>query len=149
MPAAERAGPPRLSYLRLVRNAQPGRPRHLHLIISSRGEALENILRDFKKHTSKSIVKLLPDINESRREWLLKAFEKAAIDLKWVRHYKVWQGGKRPILLDNKEMQEQRLNYLHQNPVEAEIVDETEYYWYSSARDYAGGKGLLEVSFIG
>lgn len=123
-------------------------PSHLHLIISSRGDALENILRDFKKHTSKSIVKLLPDINESRREWLLRAFEKAAKDLKRVRHYKVWQDGNRPILLDNKDMQQQRLDYLHQNPVEAEIVDEPEYYWYSSARDYAGGKGLLEVSFL-
>ncbi|WP_255697687.1 hypothetical protein [Fulvivirga ligni] len=37
------------------------------------------------------------------------------------------------------------MNYIHNNPVESEIVDEAEYYWYSSARDYAGEKGLLDV----
>jgi len=43
---------------------------------------------------------------------------------------------------------EQRLNYLHQNPVQAGWVDEPEHYLYSSTRDYAGQKGLLEVILI-
>lgn len=123
-------------------------PSHLHLIISSKGEALEAILRDLKKHTSKEIVKLLPQINESRRAWLMNAFEKAAKEVKRVRNYKVWQDGNHPILLDSRQLQEQRLEYLHQNPVEAELVDEPHYYWYSSARDYAGEKGLLEVCLL-
>jgi putative transposase len=45
-------------------------------------------------------------------------------------------------------MLERRLHYIHQNPVEAELVDEPEYYWYSYARDYAGEKGLLELSML-
>jgi putative transposase len=121
---------------------------HLHLIISSKGEPLEAILRDFKKHTSKQIVKTIQEINESRKEWLLRAFSKAAKDIKRVKNYKVWQDGNKPILLQTNEMLEGRLHYIHQNPVEAEIVDEPESYWYSSARDYAGGKGLLEVSLL-
>ncbi|MCF6352740.1 MAG: hypothetical protein L3J06_07000 [Cyclobacteriaceae bacterium] len=44
---------------------------------------------------------------------------------------------------------EQRLAYLHNNPVEAGIVEEPAHYLYSSARDYAGIKGLLNVEFIG
>ena len=35
------------------------------------------------------------------------------------------------------------------NPVVAEFVDEPEYYWYSSARDYyTKKKGLLEVRLL-
>jgi putative transposase len=39
----------------------------------------------------------------------------------------------------------QKLNYIHQNPVRAEIVSEPEQYLYSSALDYAGEKGLLQI----
>jgi putative transposase len=45
-------------------------------------------------------------------------------------------------------MMDQRLNYIHYNPVEAGFVDEPEKYWYSSAVDYSGGKGLLDILFI-
>ena len=62
--------------------------------------------------------------------------------------HKVWQDGNHPVLLDTNKMIEDRLHYIHHNPVEAEFVDEPEYYWYSSARDYAEQKGLLEISLL-
>ena len=40
------------------------------------------------------------------------------------------------------------MNYVHANPVEAGIVENAEDYLYSSARDYAGIKGLLEIEFL-
>jgi putative transposase len=43
---------------------------------------------------------------------------------------------------------DERLNYLHMNPVEAGIVEEAEAYCYSSARDYAEMKGMLDVVLI-
>ena len=52
---------------------------HIHLIISRSGqESLSSILRDIKKYTSKQVIDLVSKINESRREWLLRAFENAA-----------------------------------------------------------------------
>jgi len=42
----------------------------------------------------------------------------------------------------------QKLNYLHQNPVEAGLVFRAEDYVYSSAIDYAGGKGMLDIILI-
>ena len=45
-------------------------------------------------------------------------------------------------------LMDQKLAYIHNNPVEAGIVDEPESYLYSSARDYAGRKGLLDIEFI-
>jgi hypothetical protein len=39
----------------------------------------------------------------------------------------------------------EKLDYIHQNPVKRGYVDEPEHWRYSSARDYAGRKGLVEV----
>ena len=109
---------------------------------------LNAIIRDFKKYTSRELVKELKRLNESRKVWLLRAFEKSAASTNRVKHNKVWQDGNHPILLDNAKLMDDKLAYIHMNPVEAEIVDEPAYYWYSSARDYAGGKGLLKLSLI-
>ena len=59
--------------------------------------------------------------------------------------YKVWQDGNHPKQLETNQFIEQKLDCIHRNPVEAEIVDEPELYRYSSTRDYAGVKGLLSV----
>ena len=45
-------------------------------------------------------------------------------------------------------MMSQKLDYIHNNPILEGIVREPQDYLYSSALDYAGGKGLLEVVFI-
>ena len=105
-------------------------------------------MRDFKKFTSKRIIEELALINESRREWLKRAFERAGSDLKRIQKFKVWQDGNHPIQLETNEFLESKLRYIHCNPVEEEIVDEPEFYWYSSARDYASGIGLLAIERI-
>jgi hypothetical protein len=43
---------------------------------------------------------------------------------------------------------DQKLNYLHQNPVEEGLVFKAEDYRYSSAYDYAGGSGMLDILVI-
>ena len=43
---------------------------------------------------------------------------------------------------------DQKLDYLHNNHVKAEIVEEAHHYLYSSARNYVGIKGLLDVVII-
>ncbi len=44
---------------------------HIHLIVSSEREMLNDIIRDIKKFTSKELVKAIKEIPESRREWIL------------------------------------------------------------------------------
>ncbi len=118
------------------------------VIVSSRSVPLSYIMRDFKKHTSKALVKEIELMNESRKEWLLRAFNGTAATIKHVKHYKVWQDGNHPIQLDSAKLLEEKLQYIHMNPVESEIVDETEFYWYSSACVYAGKKGLLKLDML-
>ena len=78
----------------------------------------------------------------------IEAFKKEADKIKRNTKYKVWQDGNHPVLLDTNTMMQQRLDYIHNNPVEAGIVNEPEQYVFSSARDYAGQKGLMDVEFI-
>ncbi len=123
-------------------------PNHLHLIVSAKEKFnLSAIIRDFKKFTSKRIIKTIKEINESR-DWILNKFEFAAKIHSKTKQYKVWQDGFHPILLESNKFIDQKLNYIHQNPVVAGLVTEAEYYNYSSAINYAGGMGLLDVVFL-
>src|SRR5687767_15447396 len=51
---------------------------HVHMISSAINNDLSDILRDFKKFTSKEIVKAIKNNkHESRREWMLKIFKES------------------------------------------------------------------------
>ena len=120
---------------------------HLHLIVRANPPAkLSDIIRDFKKFTSKKIIETIQTIPESRKEWLLHKFEFSAHNTGRAENYKVWQDGNHAVCLDIPERFEQRLNYVHQNPVRQMIVSEASEYLFSSAGDYSGKKGLVKVS---
>lgn len=132
----------------LVIHARCLMPSYLHLIISSENN-LSGILRDSKKFTSKELIATINRINESRKGWILDLFSYVADPLNRVKNYKVWQDGNHPELLTSAKFTRQKLDYLHNNPVMDEIVDEPEEYRYSSARDYySNRKGYLEIEKI-
>jgi putative transposase len=83
---------------------------HLHMIIRSDETPLGDILRDFKKFTSKEIIKTIDLINESRKEWLFRAFTKSGEGLKRIKNNKVWQDGNHPELLMSNKFIDQKLN---------------------------------------
>ena len=51
----------------------------------------------------------------------------------------------KPIELWSNPVIDQKINYIHNNPVEAGFVEHEYEYLYSSARDYAGNKGLIKI----
>ncbi|MGQ1786750.1 MULTISPECIES: REP-associated tyrosine transposase [unclassified Saccharicrinis] len=121
-------------------------PSHLHAIVSAaEGFVLSDILRDFKKYTSKKIVQQIKDEPESRREWLLPLLKQYCIDLKRDQKYKLWQDGNHAEIIYSNKFFDQKLNYIHQNPVEDMMVAYPEDYLFSSARNYAELPYLLEV----
>ena len=122
---------------------------HLHLIASSdENNRISDIIRDFKKYTAKKIIHEMETINESRKDWVLSKFEFAGKHLKRISKYKFWKDDNHAITLDGTTMLLQKLEYIHQNPVKADIVDEPQYYKYSSAIDYCDGKGLVQMAKI-
>ena len=63
--------------------------------------------------------------------------------------YRVWQPSNHPIILLNPRFICQKLNYIHNNPVEAKIVSQPHHYLYSSAKKYAGETDvLLDIDII-
>jgi REP element-mobilizing transposase RayT len=124
---------------------------HLHLILSvDENKNLSDILRDFKKFTSSNIVKAIENNHqESRRNWMLWIFKKAGEENKRNKDHQFWQQDNHPIEFSTNEMIDQRLNYLHENPVKSGAVRSAEEYIYSSALDYyTTEKGPIEIDFI-
>lgn len=123
-------------------------PSHLHLIVSAAEEKnLSDIMRDFKKFTSKKIIKTIQEINESR-DWMLNKFQFAAKIHPKNEEFKFWQDGFHPIHVFSNHFMEQKLDYIHRNPVESGIVSAQEHYLYSSAINYCGGLGLIDVVYL-
>ena len=120
---------------------------HIHLMARAKeGFILSHILRDFKKFTSKAITSKILEIGESRREWLLNKFAFEAKRTARAKNYKVWRDDNHAICLEKSDWILQRLNYIHQNPVRQMIVSNPEEYIFSSAIDYADGKGLVTIT---
>jgi REP element-mobilizing transposase RayT len=121
---------------------------HIHLIVRSETAELSATLRDFKSYTSKVILEEIKTSSESRKDWMLQLFKDAAF--KHVRNseYQFWTHENHAEILHSNKFIQQKLGYIHNNPVRAGIVFNAEEYKYSSAIDYADGKGLLEVILI-
>jgi len=124
---------------------------HLHMVISAKGNNISDVLRDFKKYTSKQITNAIKtNPQESRRQWMIELFKKAGEQNSRNEVYQFWQQDNQPKELISQRFCDQKLDYIHNNPVEAGLVDKAEEYVYSSARDYYYGKkiGLLEIEWL-
>ena len=113
---------------------------HLHLIAQS--EQLGRDIARFKSYTAKNLIRYL-DKNKVKTILEQLAFYKKTH--KTDRAYQFWQEGVHPELITNEEMMRQKIEYIHRNPVERGYVDNPEHWRYSSARNYQGMDGLLEV----
>jgi putative transposase len=121
-------------------------PSHVHLVFRSTIQKPEDLIRDFKSYTSKQLIKLIGEnMQESRREWLLNSFKKAAASNSNNTKNQFWQQHNHPIELWSTNVIQQKIDYTHNNPVEAGVVEFDYEYLYSSARDYRDVPGLVKV----
>jgi REP element-mobilizing transposase RayT len=123
---------------------------HFHFIGSAKsGYLMSSIMRDMKKFTSKKIIEAIAtNEQESRKEWMLSIFRNSGAYNSNNKEYQFWQQDNHPIELWSNEVIRQKLDYIHLNPVRAGFVSEPWHWNYSSAIDYNGGKGILEVNLI-
>ena len=121
---------------------------HLHLLLKSGRSELSNTIKEIKSFTAKEILKAINTESESRREWMLNLFEFSAKQHKRNEKYQVWTHENHAELVYSNQFMDSKINYIHENPVRAGLVENPEEYLYSSARNYAGLDGLLDVIFI-
>jgi len=62
--------------------------------------------------------------------------------------YQLWQEGFQLKLIQSEKMFIDRVNYIHYNPVKRGYVDEAKHWRYSSARDYEGKRGLIDIERV-
>lgn len=99
----------------------------------------------FKAHTAKELVKLLQQQNVKTILDQLAFYKKAH---KVDREYQVWQEGAQPKLMQDDAMMKNKIDYIHNNPIKRGYVDEAQHWRYSSARNYEGLEGLLDVELF-
>ena len=124
-------------------------PSHVHLIFRAKENNPDRVLGRFKEHTSKALVKEIgSSLHESRREWMLWMFARAGAKSSNVKSNQFWQHNNKPIELWSPEVIEQKAEYIHNNPVVCGFVSEAWHWRYSSAIDYSGGNGIIEIDHL-
>lgn len=122
---------------------------HVHLIIGTNDRPMEGILRDMKSFTSRKLKEAIIDnAEESRKKWIIWMMKQTGNKNRNNLEWQLWQQHNQPIELSNGNLISQRLDYLHNNPVKAGFVQNPEDWLYSSAGDYCGRKGFLDVVLI-
>lgn len=122
---------------------------HVHFIVSAEHGNLSDILRDLKKFTAVMILrKIAANPAESRKEWMLPIFRQAGEQCSKNEVFQFWQHDNHPEHIFSKPFLASKIRYIHQNPVKSQYVSRAEDYLLSSARDYEGMKGLLELEIL-
>ena len=87
---------------------------------------------------------------ERRRDWMLRVFRQNGLENERNGEFQFWQQDNCPMELYSAGFIFQKINYIHQNPVVAGIVEKAEDYLYSSAKDYYLTRkcGLLDLVFL-
>ncbi|MDR9416638.1 MAG: transposase [Gracilimonas sp.] len=116
---------------------------HFHLIAEQ--EDLKTCMQSIKSYTAKQILDLLKSRNN---QLYLKQLAFSRKRGKKESVYQVWQEGYHPKQISTEKMLNQKVNYVHFNPVKRGYVDKPEDWRYSSARDYLGGNGLIDIQRI-
>lgn len=113
---------------------------HLHLV--ARSPHIGDTIRRFKSYTARRIIDHLQIRNARQLLDLLALFKRVH---KVQSEHQFWEEGSHPQRIETEEVMRQKLDYVHQNPVKRGFVDLPEHWRWSSARNYAGLDGLIEV----
>ena len=113
---------------------------HLHLVVA--GDRLTDIIRDFKSYTAKALIARL---EQDQKTWVLNQLQYYKQHTKLKSEFQVWQEGFHPQQIISEEMLRQKIEYLHHNPVRAGLVAAARRLALLQRRDYAGGKGIIEL----
>ena len=75
---------------------------------------------------------------------MLDFFRKEAEKSSNVKHFQFWRHDNKPIELWSNTVIQQKIDYVHNNPVKECLVYKAEDYVYSSTIDYSVQKGLVD-----
>lgn len=113
---------------------------HLHL--AGYAHDIGKVTQRFKSYTARRIIDHLAESHAKRLLDLLALFKR---EYKTQSEHQLWEEGSHPQRIEYESMMRQKLEYIHYNPVKRGYVDLPEHWRWSSARNYAGQSGVIEV----
>jgi putative transposase len=121
---------------------------HIHLIFRSANGDPSGLIRDFKGFTSRKMLKEIEENpQKSRKQLMLWMFERSGKKNSKVKLRQFWQQNNKSIEIWSLKVFEQKLNYIHNNPVETGFVINPIDWKYSSARNYGDNdQTVLEIN---
>jgi putative transposase len=119
-------------------------PSHIHLVIAMpEKKNISDLLRDFKNYTSTRIRQQLEKDSKSDTIECLRANAMG----KRNQIFKLWMERFDDLVIENDKTLQTKIEYIHNNPVKAGLVDQPEEWEFSSARNYIlGDRSLISVS---
>ncbi len=122
---------------------------HLHLITNCEEPfQLSDTIRNFKRHSAKTILDQIINEPESRRENLIVIFKNAAKVSSKSKNHKFWKTGNHAIELYSEKFLWNKINYIHNNPIEENFVAKPEHWLYSSASNYVEEESILPEVYV-
>ena len=113
---------------------------HLHFV--AQAPRLDKCLSSFKSYTAARLIELL---EAHKAERLLTRLRWAKKAHKNDREYQFWEEGSHAEMVFSEVVVREKLDYIHRNPVKRGYVDLPEHWRYSSARNYLGQPGLMDI----
>ena len=116
---------------------------HIHLIIQAKeGYQASKIISSFKKFTTKEILELL---RNDRRKYILRLLENS-FATKNQNQLQVWQETNYPEIIESEKFLQQKVSYIHNNPVIKGYTDEPQNWVYSSAKNrYLDDNAIIQL----
>jgi len=116
---------------------------HIHLIVQAKdGYKLSQIISDFKKQTTREILKFF---TEDKRRYLFGLIKSSYFKKKGYKN-QIWRRENYPEAAESEKFLQSKINYIHHNPVTVGYVDKPEEWIYSSARyRILQKKGVVEL----
>jgi putative transposase len=113
---------------------------HIHLVASS-----PDLSRNVRRFLSFTARQLIDHLTESGETAHLRALERNRLDNRKSHRYQVWRPGFHPQALLSNSMMDQKINYIHENPVRKGLGQRAEDWTYSSLAYLKGASHLPPV----
>ena len=105
---------------------------HIHLIAKAKeGNKLSQIISDFKKHTTREILK---ELKKDNRKYILNLIKNSFTKKRGYQN-QIWQRENYPEIITTEEFLNEKIKYIYNNPVKKRYVVNPEDWIYSSAKN--------------
>ena len=116
-------------------------PDHIHLVVSTDATDISTIVGHFKRYTSRLIARYLKGADPA-------LFERLKANAYKGQNYSVWQETFRAVVISDNDILEQKVNYIHDNPVRRGLVKDPSEWEHSSFHQIAGHGDMTRPAFL-